>query len=134
MAACRALLSCNYDEPMRLEGSVKMQGLRIALSQQDGSGTTMLPIYLLGFAVIFYFLLLRPQRQQDQKRRAMIDALKKNDKVLTTGGIYGTVTSVDAASDRIVLRIDDEKGVKVAVARSSVARVIEPSAEKPAES
>jgi preprotein translocase subunit YajC len=115
-----------------------MLGLRIALSplfaQQDGSGATMLPIYLLGFAVIFYLLLLRPQRQQDQKRRAMIDALKKNDKVVTTGGIYGTVTSVDAVSDRIVLRIDDEKGVKVAFTRSSVARVIEASAEKPAES
>jgi preprotein translocase subunit YajC len=94
----------------------------------------MLPLYLAGFVLIFYFLLLRPQRQQEQKRRAMIDALKKNDKVLTTGGIYGTVTSVDAASDRVVLRIDDEKGVKVAFSRSSVARVLEPAAEKPAES
>jgi preprotein translocase subunit YajC len=115
-----------------------MFGIRVALSplfaQQDGSGAAMLPLYVLGFVAIFYFLLLRPQRQQEQKRRAMIDAIKKNDKVVTTGGIYGTVTSVDAASDRVVLRIDDEKGVKVAFARSSVARVIEPGAEKPAES
>jgi preprotein translocase subunit YajC len=101
-------------------------------AQQDGSGAAMLPLYLIGFVAIFYFLLLRPQRQQEQKRRAMIDALKKNDKVVTSGGIYGTVTSVDPASDRIILRIDDEKGVKVAFARSSVARVIEPEAEKPA--
>jgi preprotein translocase subunit YajC len=115
-----------------------MFGIPVALSplfaQQDGSGATMLPIYLLGFVALFYFLLLRPQRQQDQKRRAMIDALKKNDKVVTTGGIYGTVTSLDPASDRVVLRIDDEKGVKVTFTRSSVARVIEPDAEKPAES
>ena len=94
----------------------------------------MLPLYLLGFGFIFYFLLLRPQQQQEQKRKAMIDAIKKNDKVVTTGGIYGTVTSVDPAADRVVLRIDDEKGVKVAFTRASVARVIEPSAEKPAES
>ncbi len=93
----------------------------------------MLPLYVLGFVAITYFLLLRPQRQQEQKRRAMIDALKKNDKVVTTGGIYGTVTSVDAASDRVVLRIDDEKGVKVAFTRSSVARVIEPSGDKAAQ-
>lgn len=94
----------------------------------------MLPLYVMGFLAITYFLLLRPQRQQEQKRKAMIEALKKNDKVVTSGGIYGTVTSVDTASDRVVLRIDDEKGVKVAFSRSSVARVIEPGAEKPAES
>ena len=115
-----------------------MLGFRIdllpLLAQQDGSGAAMLPIYVIGFVALFYFMLLRPQRQQEQKRRAMIDAIKKNDKVVTTGGIYGTVTAVDANSDRVILRIDDEKGVKVAFTRSSVARVIEPSAEKPAES
>lgn len=111
---------------------------RVAISplfaQQDGSGAAMLPIYVMGFVALFYFMVLRPQRKQEQKRREMIDAIKKNDKVLTTGGIYGTVTSVDTATDRIVLRIDDEKGVKVTFSRSSVARVIEPVAEKPAES
>lgn len=108
--------------------------LPILLAQQDGAGTSLLPIYVIGFVAISYFLLLRPQRQQEQKRRAMIDALKKNDKVVTTGGIFGTVTSVDTAADRIVLRIDDEKGVKVAFTRSSVARVVESSETKPAES
>ena len=92
-------------------------------AQQDGSGVAMLPLYIMGFVAIFYFLLLRPQRQQEQKRRAMIDAIKKNDKVVTSGGIYGTVTSVDAAADRVVLRIDDEKGVKVAFSRSAISRV-----------
>ena len=47
----------------------------------------MLPLYVLGFVAIFYFLLLRPQRQQEQKRKAMIDAIKKNDKVVTTGDL-----------------------------------------------
>lgn len=113
-------------------------GYRVALSplfaqQQDGSGAAMLPLYVLGFVAIFYFMLLRPQRQQEQKRRAMIDAIKKNDKVVTSGGIYGTVTAVDPATDRIVLRIDDEKGVKVSFTRASVSRVIETGGEKPAE-
>jgi preprotein translocase subunit YajC len=115
-----------------------MSGLAVALpplfAQQDGAGSAMLPIWLMGTVALFYFLVLRPQRQQEQKRRAMIDALKKNDKVVTTGGIYGTVTAVDATADRVVLRIDDEKGVKVAFTRSSVARVVEASAEKAAES
>jgi preprotein translocase subunit YajC len=115
-----------------------MLGLPVALpllfAQQDGGGgVAVLPLYIVGFVAIFYFLMVRPQRQEQQKHRAMLAALKKNDKVVTTGGIYGTVTSVDSASDRIVLRIDDEKGVKVAFARSSVARVIEPSADKTAQ-
>ena len=115
-----------------------MFGIPVSLpplfAQQDGGGAALLPLYIMGFVAITYFLLLRPQRQQEQKRRAMIDAIKKNDKVVTTGGIYGTVTSVDPTSDRVVLRIDDEKGVRVTFTRSSVARVIEPSADKPAES
>ena len=45
----------------------------------------------------------------------MIEALKKNDKVLTAGGIYGTVVSVDPARDRVVLRVDDDKGVKLTI-------------------
>jgi preprotein translocase subunit YajC len=109
-------------------------GLELLFAQQDGGGAGFLPFWMLMLVPLFYFLIWRPQRQQDQKRRAMIDALKKNDKVVTNGGIYGTVTSVDPASDRVVLRIDDEKGVKVAITRSSVSRVIEPEPEKPAES
>ena len=82
---------------------------------------------------LFYFLFILPQQQQEKKRRAMIDSLKKNDKVLTTGGIYGTVISVDAKTDKVVLRVDDERGVKLAFTRASVGRVIESSSEKPAE-
>ncbi len=92
----------------------------------------MLPLYVFGFVVIVYMVLLRPQRQEEKKRRDMVAAIKKNDKVVTTGGIYGTVTSVD--TDRVVLRIDDEKGIKVAFARASVAKVLEAAAEKGAES
>jgi preprotein translocase subunit YajC len=115
-----------------------MFGFPVALSplfaQQDGAGAAMLPLYIVGFVVIFYLVMVRPQRQEQQKHRQMLAALKKNDKVVTSGGIYGTVTSVDTASERVVLRIDDEKGVKVTFTRSSVARVIEPSADKPVES
>ena len=83
--------------------------------------------------LIFYFLFIRPQQQTEQKRRSMMDTLKKNDKVLTTGGIYATVVSVDAAHDKVVLRVDDERGVKLAFTRASVARILDPSSEKPSE-
>jgi preprotein translocase subunit YajC len=86
-------------------------------------------LILLPIPVLFYFMIWLPQQQQEKKRKAMIDALKKNDKVVTIAGIFGTVTSVDPAQDKIVLRIDDDKGVKIGVTRASVARVIEASSE-----
>jgi preprotein translocase subunit YajC len=104
------------------------------LFAQEGPNPISLPILITGCVIITYLLMIRPNRQQEQKRRSMLEALKKNDKVVTTGGIYGTVTSVDAATDRVVLRVDDEKGVKVSFTKSSVARVLESGAEKPAES
>lgn len=90
-------------------------------------------VLLLPIFPLFYFLFIMPQQQQEKKRRAMIDSLKKNDKVLTTGGIYGTVISVDAKNDKVVLRVDDERGVKLAFTKASVGRVLEASADKPAD-
>ncbi|MDG3007515.1 preprotein translocase subunit YajC [Paludisphaera mucosa] len=99
------------------------------LAQDAGAApsnwTTLL--FLLPIPLLFYFMIYMPQKEQEKKRRVMIDALKKNDKVVTAGGIYGTVISVDPASDRVVLRIDDDKGVKMSLTRSSVVRVLEGS-------
>lgn len=90
---------------------------------------TFLPtILLVGFW--FWLIMIRPQQKQERERRAMLGALKKNDKVLTNGGIYGTVISVDESQDRVMLRIDDEKGVRVAFSKASIVRVNDPNAEK----
>lgn len=93
------------------------------------SPLTFLP-YLLIIGLWGYLLLFRPQQQQEKKRREMISALKKNDKVLTSAGIYGTVVSVDNDADRVMIRVDDDRGVKMAFSKTSIARVIEASAEK----
>jgi preprotein translocase subunit YajC len=95
------------------------------------SPLTYLP-YLAMLGLWGYFLLFRPQQQQEKRRREMIAALKKNDKVLTSAGIYGTVVSIDSDADKVVLRVDDDRGVKVAFSKSAVVRVID-AAEKVAE-
>lgn len=97
-------------------------------AQPNEPNPYMMPMMLFGFALFFYILFVRPQRQEEQKRRAQVAALKKNDKVVTTGGIFGTVTSVE--TDHIVLRVDDEKGTKIKFARASVARVLDAASEK----
>ena len=74
---------------------------------------------------IFYFLLYRPQKKQQNRRRAMLDSLKKGDQVITIGGIYGTIEEL---GDKLLkLKIAD--GVVIEVVRSSVnANVTQPEA------
>jgi len=58
----------------------------------------------LAIAVAFYFLMLLPMRKQEKQRKALVAALKKNDKVLNSGGIIGVVESVKDQEDEVVLR------------------------------
>jgi len=94
--------------------------------------STLLP--LLPIPILFYLLMIRPKQAEDRKRLDMISALKKNDKVLTAAGIYGTVMSVDQDHDRVVLRVDDDRGLKLTFSRNSIVKVVETSQEKAVES
>jgi preprotein translocase subunit YajC len=88
---------------------------------------------LLPIPFVFWFMLIRPQQQQEKKRKEMMGKLKKNDKVLTASGMYGTVLSVDDQNDRIQLRLDDDGKVKVTFTRASIVRVFNESSEKSSE-
>ena len=83
--------------------------------------------YVAIIALWFYLLVLRPQQKTDRERRALLSAVKKNDKVLTTGGMYGTVVSVDADGDRVMIRIDDEKGIRAAFSKGAIVRIFDGS-------
>ena len=64
------------------------------------------------------------KRQQD-----LLAGLKKNDRVLTSAGIYGTVANVDRDAGRVTLKVDDAANVKIQVALSTIAKVLDGSAE-----
>ena len=68
--------------------------------------------------LIFYFLLIRPQQQRASQHKAMLDTLKKGDKVITSGGLWGTITNL--GKETVTLQIADS--VKVKVERSHVAQ------------
>ena len=89
---------------------------------------------LLPIPFIFWLMLIRPQQQQEKKRKEMINKLKKNDKVLTAAGMYGTVISVDEQGDRVQLRLDDDGKVKISFSRASIVRVLNDTAERSTES
>jgi preprotein translocase subunit YajC len=83
----------------------------------------MLPAFAI-IGVLFYFLILRPQKAKDQQFRSLIDSLKETDRVVTIGGIYAVVTNVNRDAGIITLRIDESTGAKIRVGTSAIARVI----------
>jgi len=68
---------------------------------------------------IFYVMLILPQQRQRKKLQAMLNALKPGDKVITNGGIYGTISGLDG--ETVILKIADQ--VKIRVARSAITQV-----------
>tara|TARA_B100000161_G_scaffold103845_1_gene73418 strand:- start:501 stop:911 length:411 start_codon:yes stop_codon:yes gene_type:complete len=90
--------------------------------------TTMFPLLLI-FAV-FYFLIIRPSQKKQKEHREMLAAIRRGDKVVTGGGIFGTVTKV-VSDDEVQVEISD--GVRVKIARATLASVVsktEPVKEK----
>lgn len=85
-----------------------------------GGGSTWLSLvpFVLIF-VIFYFLLILPQQKRQKKLRTMLDALKKGDKVITSSGLWGTVTNLGKES--VTLQIADN--TKVKIQRDHIARL-----------
>jgi preprotein translocase subunit YajC len=77
---------------------------------------------------IFYFLLIRPQQKQRREREALLAAVKRGDKVVTSSGIHGTVTALDETT--VTLRVADQ--VKMTFDRSAIGRVAEGQGEKDA--
>jgi len=79
---------------------------------------SLLPIVLI--FVIFYFLLIRPQQKRQKEHQKMLEAITKGDRVMTSGGMIGTVVGIDA--DKVVLKIADN--VKVEFAKSAVTHIM----------
>ena len=79
---------------------------------------SMLPIILI--FVIFYFLLIRPQQKKQKEHQELLTKLKKNDEVVTSGGIHGTI--VNLKDNTVTLRIDDNCRMEVQKASISVVK------------
>ena len=71
----------------------------------------------LFIAVIFYFLLIAPMRKRQKALSQMVDSLKKGDRIVTSGGIYGEIAGVDA--DTVILKVADN--VRIKLAKSAIA-------------
>ena len=94
--------------------------------QPEGFGQLLLgpwfPFIVIG--VLFYFLLIRPERRKRSEVNQMLDNLEKNDHVITIGGIYGVVINAQKGSEDVTVRVDDGNNTKLRVLRTAISRVV----------
>lgn len=95
-------------------------------AQGAGGFGAFVPLILM--FVIFYFLLIRPQQKKSKEHREMVNNLKKGDRVITSGGIYGRITAVSDAT--LTVEISDR--VRVKLNRSNVAGLAQTATQPPA--
>lgn len=98
----------------------------VALWQSSPKDMLGFFVPLAAFFAIFYFLLILPAQRRQKKINEMLAALKAGDKVITSGGIYGTIVSTEP--DSVMLRVADQ--VKIRVARSAISGLQPESSEK----
>lgn len=95
-----------------------------AYAQAAGAGgadmfTSFLPIILI--FVVFYFLLIRPQQKKVKQHREMVSALRRGDKIVTAGGLIGTVTKIISDTEA---QVELAEGVRVRVVRTTIQDVV----------
>jgi preprotein translocase subunit YajC len=103
------------------------------LSGMFGNATQFLPLVLI--FVVFYFLLIRPQQQKQKEARSMIAALKRGDRVVTGGGIIGTVQRVPMVQDKDgkqvasnEIEVEIAPNIRVTVLRETITSVVKATA------
>lgn len=91
-------------------------GAKPAAQQSDMSSALSsfaLPVLMI---VVFYFLLIRPQQKREKERQKQLKALEKGDKVLTRGGIFGTIVGLKPEENVAIVKIADDVKVEVSIA------------------
>lgn len=102
--------------------------LWLLLGQQPDPGRfLMLP--MIAIAVLFYFMLVRPEQQRRKQTTQMIETVKKNDRVVTVGGIHGTVVNAAPASEEVTIKVDENNNTRLRISRTAISRVITKDAE-----
>ena len=99
------------------------------LAQEDagGGGLTssvwfqLWPFLIIG--VLFYFMLIAPERRKRKEMESLLANIKKNDQVVTIGGICGTVVNASPGSTFVTIRVDDGNNTRLKVLRSAISRV-----------
>ena len=99
----------------------------VAYAQAGGAEDSLVSfVPLILIVVVFWFFLIRPQQKRQKEHQKMISELGKGDRIVTTGGLFGTITKI--GEDRMTVEIADK--VRVQIERSQVSRLDKEAADK----
>jgi preprotein translocase subunit YajC len=137
MALCRLIFKAGINR-VRLVEIQTLASITWLFAAADGGGGDLgplggLPMVMLVIFALFYLMVIRPQRAKERDFKALLNNLKKNDRVVTIGGIHGVVTNFQKEADRVTIRVDETTGTTLRVGLSAIARVLtdeEESSEK----
>lgn len=93
------------------------------LAQGGGASDYSFVGVMVIIGVMFYMLIIRPEQRKRKEQEQDIRSVKKNDRVVTVGGIFGTVVNTNQ-EDKVVIRVDDNLNAKLQISRTAIARVI----------
>lgn len=85
----------------------------------------MMLVTIVAIMFLYMFIVQRPaMKKEQQTRENLLKNLKKNDRIVTSGGIYGVVTNVQLDADEITIRVDETTNTKLKITRSAIGRVL----------
>lgn len=83
-----------------------------------------------GLLALFYVMVLLPEKRRKQEAAKKLEQLKKNQRVVTIGGIHGVIVSAPADADTVVIRTDESSGQRLKINRSAISTVVDDEKEK----
>jgi preprotein translocase subunit YajC len=113
-------------------GSIVVGGFKSSMLLAQGGGAagggmdsffTSMAIPLGITLLLMYLLLMRPEQKKRKEMEKQLSAIKKNDHVITIGGIFGTIVNASPGSRMVTLRVDDGTGTKIKILRSAISQV-----------
>ncbi|GAB4325984.1 MAG: hypothetical protein Kow0059_22230 [Candidatus Sumerlaeia bacterium] len=113
---------------MLLTQAAVLAGQTAGGGNAGGAGGGQFLLLLVGIMALFYFIVLRPQRREQKERQQLIDSLKVNDRVITIGGIHGTVKEIKDSKKTILIQVD--KNTRLEINRSAVMTVLSKDKEE----
>ena len=104
-----------------------LHGVLVQNEGQPKGGTggqlMVMLLMILPFIAMYYFLVLRPQKKKTRERDTMLGSMKKGDRVLSVGGIYGVIRNIK--DDEITLAVDEQKDIRIKVTRNAISQIIQ---------
>ena len=101
----------------------------IPLAAENGSSQWITILFIAGLIILFYFMLIRPQQRRMRQQMELMSSLRAGDEVMTSAGIYGTISEVE--EDTVLLEVAED--VEIRVAKSAVVKVFTTHAQEEAE-